>query len=188
MAIARKPAAKSTPAVAPAPAVEAIKPMPAKTVAAAEEPVSAAVKATFASAPTPEQMLGGAQEIQEHFRKAVEDGIARSRDTYEKMRTAAEEATGSLEASYAAATQGVNEFNARAIDVFKANSEANLEHVKSVMAAKSIGDAIALHSAHARKQFETLAEQAKELSTLAQKVAAASVEPLKASFGKTFAH
>lgn len=174
MAVARKPAAKPVAVTAPA------APEPKKELKTPAAPVVETVVA--------EKMLGSAREAQEQFRKAVEDGIAKSREAYEKMRTAAEEATGSLEASYAAATKGVNEFNARAIDAFKTNSEASLDHMKSVMAAKSIGDAIALQSTHARKQFETFAAQTRELSTLAQKIAAASVEPLKSSIGKTFAH
>ncbi len=101
---------------------------------------------------------------------------------------AAEGATGTLEASYSAASKGVNDINAKAIDAVKSHSEASLEHVKAVMAAKTVGEAIALQTAHARKQFETFAAQSKEFGELMQKVAADSFEPLKSGFAKGFAH
>jgi len=43
-----------------------------------------------------------------------------------------------------------------------------------------------LTTEYSRKQFETLTDQTKDLSALAQKVAVAAVEPLKAGFSKSF--
>ncbi|MEA2935571.1 MAG: hypothetical protein QOD74_2217, partial [Variibacter sp.] len=40
--------------------------------------------------------------------------------------------------------------------------------------------------AHARKQFETLSAQSKELASLAQKVSTETAEPIKAGFSKAF--
>ncbi len=185
MAVAsRKPSTKA--ARAPAPVVEAVKAdLAAATVSPAViEAAKANVESTVRQAT--EQTFAGAREAQEQFRKAVEQSVAQSRAAYEKLRHVAEEATGSLESSYTAATKGVNSFNAKAIDALKAQSEATLEHVKSVMSAKSLGEAIALQSAHARKQFETFSAQAKDFAELAQKIATEAAEPLKASFSKGF--
>ncbi len=159
--------------IAPAPAPAMPAPV-AQAVAMKEATVAAAATATT--------------DAQEQFRKVFEDGMAQSRAAYEKMRVAAEGATGTLEASYSAASKGVNDINAKAIDAVKAHSEASLEHVKAVMAAKTVGEAIALQTAHARKQFETFAAQSKEFGELMQKVAADSFEPLKSGFAKGFAH
>jgi hypothetical protein len=54
------------------------------------------------------------------------------------------------------------------------------------MNAKSLSDFVELSSAHARKQFETLASQSKELATLVQKVATETTEPVKESVNKVF--
>jgi len=43
-----------------------------------------------------------------------------------------------------------------------------------------------LSTEHARKQFETLTEQATELAALGQKVALATTEPLKTGVAKAF--
>ena len=46
---------------------------------------------------------------------------------------------------------------------------------------KTPSEFVSLSTEHARKQFETLAEQTKQLAALAQKVTVASAEPLKPS-------
>ncbi len=172
-------------AVAAKPAPVAAKPAPVAAMPAAV-PVAAAKMEDIAHQAV-EQTVTSAKDAQEQFRKVVEQSVAQSRAGYEKMKEAAEAATGSLESSYQAASKGVNALNAKAIDVFKAQSEANLEHVKAVMAAKTVGEAIALQSAHVRKQFDVFSAQAKELATMAQQIAVEAGEPLKASFSKSFA-
>ncbi len=178
-----KPAAPAAPIVAPAPAAtKTVTPvMAAAPVVAA---VPAKTKPTVEA--TPVQPFPGAHEAQEQFRKAVEQSVTQSRAAYEKLKTAAEQATGSLETSYSVATKGVNSLNAKAIDALKAQADVTMEHMKSVMAAKTVGEAIALQSTHARKQFETLSAQAKDFSEMMQKIAVEATEPLKAVFGKGF--
>ena len=55
-----------------------------------------------------------------------------------------------------------------------------------LMTAKSPSEVIELSSVHARKQFETLSEQSKELGALAQKVATETAEPMKSGMNKAF--
>jgi hypothetical protein len=45
-----------------------------------------------------------------------------------------------------------------------------------------------LSTEHARKQFEVLTEQTKELTALAQQVTLATTEPLKTGITKAFNH
>jgi len=51
---------------------------------------------------------------------------------------------------------------------------------------KSLSEAVELSTAHARRQFEAVTTQAKELSALAQKVTAETTEPVKESLTKVF--
>ena len=51
---------------------------------------------------------------------------------------------------------------------------------------KSPAEAMELWTSHAKKQFETFTAKAKELAELSQKVAAETVEPIKASASKLF--
>ena len=49
---------------------------------------------------------------------------------------------------------------------------------------KSPSELVELSTAHARKQFETLTAQSKELAALAQKVATETAEPIKTGVTK----
>ena len=54
------------------------------------------------------------------------------------------------------------------------------------MTVKSYSDVVELSTAHARKQFETVTAQTKDLAALAQKVATETAEPIKGSVTKAF--
>ena len=136
---------------------------------------------------TAEKAIAGAKDIQENIRRAAEDGLAQTRAAYEKLKIVAEEATGSIETSYSTATRGFGEINLKALEAMKSQADASFEHMKALIASKSISEAMTLQSEHLRKQFETLSGQAKDLAALTQKIATDAVEPLKATFNKGFA-
>jgi hypothetical protein len=60
------------------------------------------------------------------------------------------------------------------IDMAHANMEAFFGLARQLTTAKAPSDILELWTAHARKQFETLTEQIKELTALGQKTAAES--------------
>jgi phasin len=120
------------------------------------------------------------------FREFAEKGLAQAKESYEKMKTAAEEATDVLEDTYATAAKGASEYNLKVIEVARANSNAMFDYAKELLDAKSLSDLVELSTAHARKQFEALTAQTKELAALAQKVAADTAEPVKTGVSKAF--
>ncbi len=125
-------------------------------------------------------------EMPAAFREFAERGVAQAKDTYEKMKPAAEEATDVLETTYSTATKGASDYGLKVIEVARANTNAAFDFAGEVMAAKTLSEVVELASAHARKQFETLSEQGKELSALAQKVATEAAEPIKSGMNKAF--
>jgi phasin len=125
-------------------------------------------------------------EMPAAFREFAERGVAQAKDTYEKMKAAAEEATDVLETTYSTATKGASDYGLKVIEVARANTNAAFDFAGEVMAAKTLSEVVELTSAHARKQFETLTEQSKELGALAQKVATETAEPLKSGMNKAF--
>ncbi len=72
------------------------------------------------------------------------------------------------------------------MEAYQANAAASMEYMKALATVHSVSEAIALQSEHMRKQYEALSTQAKELTTLAQQVAADAAGPLKDQFGKGF--
>ena len=125
-------------------------------------------------------------EMPAAFREFAERGVAQCKDTYEKMKAAAEEATDVLETTYSTATKGASDYGLKVIEVARVNTNAAFDYAGELLAAKTLSEVIELSSAHARKQFEALTEQSKELSALAQKVASETVEPIKSGMNKAF--
>jgi phasin len=118
------------------------------------------------------------------FRDIAEKSLSSAKDHYEKMKSAAEDATGVLEETYANATKGASQYGLKVIELTRDNTNAAFDFAARLFAAKSLSDVVELSSAHARRQFETAAAQTKELASLAQKVAAEAAEPIKDGMSK----
>jgi phasin len=125
-------------------------------------------------------------EIPAAFREFAEKGVSQAKENYEKMKTAAEEATGLLEGTYATASKGASEYGSKVIEAARVNTNAAFDFATELMNVKSFSDFVELSTAHARKQFETVTAQSKELAALAQKVATETAEPVKESVSKAF--
>ncbi len=125
-------------------------------------------------------------EIPAAFREFAEKGVSQAKENYEKMKTAAEEATGLLEGTYATASKGASEYGAKVIEAARANTNATFDFATELMNVKTFSDFVELSTAHARKQFETLTAQSKELAALAQKVTTETAEPVKECVTKAF--
>jgi phasin len=123
-------------------------------------------------------------EMPAAFREFAERGVAQCKDTYEKMKAAAEEATDVLETTYSTASKGASDYGMKVIEAARINTNSAFDYAGELLAAKTLSEVIELSSAHARKQFETLTEQTKELGALAQKVATETAEPIKSGMNK----
>ena len=126
-------------------------------------------------------------EMPAAFREFAERGVAQCKDNYEKMKAAAEEATDVLENTYATASKGASDYGLKVIEATRVNTNAAFDFAGELFTAKSLSEVIELSSSHARKQFETITAQSKELGALAQKVATETAEPLKSGMTKAFA-
>lgn len=162
---------------------------PAKIVSVAPvatevETVSIAETSTKAADPV---SAGPVVDLQGYFRKATEQGLEQTRTAYARIKAGAEDASGTLESSFATASKGIAELNSKTMEAVKLNTDSALELWKALTGVKSISEAVQLQTEHARKQFETLSEQVKDLSSLAQKIATDSTAPIKTSLSKTFA-
>ena len=120
-------------------------------------------------------------EVPVAFREFAEKGIAQAKEKYEKMKSAAEQATDVLEDTYSTASKGYAGYGLKVIETARANSDAAFDLMGELMTAKSYSEVVELSSAYLRKQFDALTRQAKELCDHAQKVANDTAEPFKES-------
>ena len=125
-------------------------------------------------------------EMPAAFREFAERGVAQCKDTYEKMKAAAEEATDVLETTYSTAAKGASDYGLKVIEAARVNTNAAFDFAGELITAKTLSEVVELSSAHARKQFEALTAQSKELGALAQKVATDTAEPIKSGMNKAF--
>ena len=75
-------------------------------------------------------------EMPAAFREMAERGVAQAKDTYEKMKAAAEEATDVLETTYSTATKGASDYGLKVIEAARANTNAAFDFAGEVMAAR----------------------------------------------------
>jgi phasin len=125
-------------------------------------------------------------EIPAEFREFAEKSASQAKETCEKMKNAHEEMSDRFKEAYARATKGAADYGVGLIEAAHANTNATFDYAIKLFSAKSLSDAIELSTAHLRQQFETLTEQSKSLSALAQKVANETAEPIKEGLTKAF--
>ncbi|HEX7791291.1 MAG TPA: phasin [Afipia sp.] len=125
-------------------------------------------------------------QVPEQVRAFAEKGVSQARDGYQKFKEAAESNNGVFEAAYTSATKGANDLTAKLIDIAKTNTESAFDFAQSLIGVKTLPEAFELVNSHARKQFEVLTAQSKDLAEFGQKVAADTVGPIKAGAAKAF--
>ena len=125
-------------------------------------------------------------EIPEQMRALAEKGVSQARDSYAKFKDAAETQNSTIEAVFNCVSKGASEYSAKLMEFMKTNTTATLDFAQELLAIKSPSEALELWSSHARKQFEALTAQAKELSELSQRVASETAEPIKANAAKYY--
>jgi phasin len=119
-------------------------------------------------------------------REFVEKGAAQAKETYGKVQAAAKESTEVMEQTLSTATKGVADFNSHLLEIAQKNMNAAFDFARQATRVKSPAEFMELSTAHARKQFETFAEQTKQLTTLAQKVTNDAAQPLQTGVAKIF--
>lgn len=125
-------------------------------------------------------------EMPPAFREIAEKSIAQAKENYEKVKSAAEQATDVLEDTYSTASKGCTGYGLKLIETARANSNAAFDLYGELMGAKSYAEVVELTTSFMRTQFETMTAQAKELSEEAQKVATDCAEPMKEGFSSAF--
>jgi phasin len=103
-------------------------------------------------------------------------------ETIEKGKAAVQ----AVEQSYSVTVENIRDFNVKMIDMAHANAEAVFEFAHQLATAKAPSDFIELWTTHARKQFEMVSEQTKELTALGQKIAGESAKPIARSVNEAF--
>jgi phasin len=125
-------------------------------------------------------------EVPAEFREMTDKGLAHARDGYAKAKVASEEAAELLQNTYATVATGTTNYNLKVIAIARTNTCAAFDCAHELLGAKSLSEFIELSTAHARKQFDIVSAQNRELWALAQKLGAEAAEPIKTGMSKVF--
>src|ERR1700704_4614249 len=76
-------------------------------------------------------------EVPAAFREFAEKSVSQAKDSYERMKSAAEEATDVLEDTYATATKGASDYGLKVIEAVRTNTNATFDFATQIMTVKS---------------------------------------------------
>ena len=127
-----------------------------------------------------------ASKATEQFRTFAEKGVEQSKEAYAKLKTNAEQAQKTFEASFETAKTVSSDLSLKAIGALRATAEANFSHLEALVGAKSLSEAVELQTAFLRKRVEMSVEQAKDFQAVASKAAEDVSRPFKTAFEQAF--
>jgi phasin len=120
------------------------------------------------------------------LRETTEKTAAQAKEAFEDVSAATTAAGNLVRDTYSTAAKSAQEYNAKVIEFAQTNTQTNLEFVQKLSNVKSPTEFLELSTNHSRKQFETLAEQARELLSLAQKTMLTATERAQADVNQTY--
>jgi phasin len=128
----------------------------------------------------------GSVEVPAAFQEMADKGIAQTKDTLVNAKAATEEATNVVENTYGAAFKGARDYNLKVLEIARINTNTTFDYAQQLFGVKSPSEFVELAGTRARKQFETMTSQTKELSDVVQKTSSEIVEPIKAGISRAF--
>ena len=106
------------------------------------------------------------------LRDVAETSAAQVKENFDKLSTAAGEASNFLKHTYATTFKGTQDYSAKVLEFTNININAAVEHAMKLSSVKSPMEFFALSNEYAKRQFETLMRQAQELGTIVQQMTA----------------
>jgi phasin len=110
------------------------------------------------------------------LREVAETGSAQAEQAFKTVTDATSDSVSLMRDTYATAAARTQDYNAKFIEFAQKNTKAAFEFAQQLANVKSPSEFFELSADQTRKQFETLTEQARELSALAQRIVSASAQ------------
>lgn len=123
----------------------------------------------------------------DQFRTFAEEGMAKSKEAYDQMKSSVEDAQKTMESTMETAQAQSSKISLTAINAMRANTEAGFAHLEKLVGVKTLAEAFEIQSAYVRKQAEMAVDQAKEMQTVSQDAFSALSAPVKEATEKAMA-
>jgi phasin len=125
-------------------------------------------------------------QMPEQVRAFAEKGVSQARESYSKMKEAAEAHSGTVEAVMTTATKGAADYSTKLVEMARTNTNAGFDFLQSMIGVKSPSQAMELFTGFAKSQVEALTAQTKALAEISQKIATETAGPIKSGAAKLF--
>lgn len=124
-------------------------------------------------------------KVTDTYREFAEKGVAQSKEAYAKMKSAAEDASKTMETTMEKAQAGTVELGLKAIDTMRVNTETTFSHMEKLLGVKSVAEMIELQSSFVRTQMEAAVDQAKNWQDAVRTVSEDVTKPGKVAVEKS---
>ena len=130
-----------------------------------------------------QDMFKAAQDarIPENFQAMAEDGVAKTREAYQKMNAAAKDSAKVVEEVMLTAQASAKALGEKVLQNTAANTEAVFDAAQAIARARSLPEAARLQADFMQQQFSVAGAQTKELFELSTKLARETLETMNSA-------
>lgn len=141
-------------------------------------------KATSRTAETIEFPTFDADKATDQMRAFAEKGVEQSKEAYARMKNGMESAQKTMETTLETARAAGSDVSLKSIGAMRANAEAGFSHLEALASAKSLTEVVELQTSYARKSFEMLVDQTRDIQSASTKAAEQVAQPVRDAFEK----
>lgn len=123
-------------------------------------------------------------EMPAAIRDIAEKGVIQAKEAYDSYKSMAEEATDTMEDTFATINKGATDLQSKALGAAKHQFNTGFDFVEKMLGVKTVAEAFEIQSEFARKQFDTFSEHAKDFQNMATKVQEDAAKPFKDGVSK----
>jgi len=120
-------------------------------------------------------------EVPAAFRDMAERSLMACRESFEQLKVSTDRANASIGKNLQYTSKSVADCNLRMVEAFYASVASTFDLYQSLLQARGPVEVAEVSSAHMRKQYEAVTALAKDMTVLAQSVAAESAKASRGS-------
>lgn len=135
-----------------------------------------------------EQFFNAAKDVRmpENMQAMVADGVAKTREVYEKASVVAKDQAKAAEEMMLAGQAGAKTIGSKMLENTSVNAQACFDAAQAIARARSLPEAMRLQAEFMQKQFALAGAQTKELFELSSRVAQQTLETANIATVKGF--
>lgn len=130
--------------------------------------------------------MGKNMQMPENMQQLAEDGVKKSRETYQRFNEAAKDSVKAVEEMMLASHAGVKAVGEKMMHNTTVNTEAAFDAAQAIASAKSIPEAARLQADFVQQQAAVASAQMKELFELSAKITQQTFESFNQATTKSF--